>query len=222
MKTILGGLIIVAMVVSCLIIPDTKIPDAESPDNCLVIGAFNIHFPDGYKEEMVVIGSSTKYQRGVVLHFRNVSRNEDFTVEVNRNGYYYFLGEGGAEYLLKSFEYTRKADWNISVFGELNLQVATAPASLVYLGHGSFVFSNPRKGRREQKLEIEWNRSALMHYLRSDLRGRSSQWLKCNVVENRIELWDEYTGEVIGSCADFQPPLYIDYPGSCFPNYYPW
>jgi len=222
MKTILGGLVCIALVVSCLIIPDTKIPDAESPDDCLVIGAFNVRFPDGYKQAMVVIGSSTKYQKGVVLHFRNVSRNEDFTVEVNRNGYYYFLGEGGAEYLLKSFEYTRKAGCNVSVFGELDLQVSTAPAALVYLGHGSFVFSNPRKGSTVQTLEIGWSRSALRHYLRSDLRGRGSQWLTCTVVENRIELPDEYTGEVVGFYEDFQPPLYIDYPGSCFPNYYPW
>jgi hypothetical protein len=135
---------------------------------------------------------------GVKLHFRNISQNHDFIVVTDEEGHYKFLSNGSDEYLLSGFSFSRKiADWRYDAEGELNIKVENAPASIVYLGHSSFIFSKPRSGRRgfQLSLEVDWDSPSLLEYIEYKCSQNSCVWLDYKIIESRFEVADEYTGD---------------------------
>jgi hypothetical protein len=193
-KTPVLGFLLTAVLMSCASAP---FPEPERISDSLVIGAFSADFPDGYKADTVRFAVSTSFTEGVRLYFHNISQHNDFYAEVDGNGYYHFLSNGTDEFLLTSFSYTKKIATMITLIsGEINIHIENVPGSLLYLGHTSFIFSNPQEGRKVQKLETYWNRIALLRYIHTSSNRKLCWWMACRVVENRFEVLDEYSGEV--------------------------
>jgi hypothetical protein len=173
---------------------------------CLIVGRFHVWFPNGYTDSMIRIVPYTTYDRGVKLYFYNITQNTDLIVDVQSDGYYSFLCNGTDKYLFKSFRYTKNLGSTYTcISGEINIEINSVPFATVYLGHSMFIFSNHKKDLNAQKLKTDWNRIAAFQYVRNNfISNDSPTWLKYNLVENRFDVEENYTGEV--TFFVFPPP----------------
>lgn len=195
-KTAFYGYIIVALLLSCATSPP-PLPEPEKFSDSLLIGAFSVEFPDGYRAGAVSFAAATTFVEGVSLYFRNVTRDEDFVVEVDSSGYYHFLSNGTDEFLLRGFSYLGETARRITLIsGEINIHIDNMPGSLIYLGHNAFIFSKTEEGRRAQNLETDWNTTEVSRHIHTRNDQKLCWWMACRVVENRFEVLDEYLGKV--------------------------
>jgi hypothetical protein len=229
MKGIIVGIILTTMLLSCTTTqPSSRstetLPRPKNSVSSLVIGAFFIEFPEGYTVGPVTLAAHTLYSYGVRLYFRNVTQNYDFSVEVQSSGYFYFVSNGTDDYHLKGFGYKKQIDKTIiSIMGEINTDISNNPASVIYLGHSLFKFSNPGTGRQVQTLEADWNRIPMLKHFYSICKEGNCAWMGFRVIECRFEVMDEYKGAVMHYPALYPSSQHLKDPGELHidPEYKP-
>ena len=188
----LGALVLTAGMI-VLLLSCAGLPKPTEDTDTLVIGTFVVDFPEGFFDL-----DPRRIINSVKLDFLNVTTKERFTVRTYKE-YFYFPARGLEEFVLESFEYSTreesKSDRKITEYSfgpmELNFKIRTKPKSVVYLGHLTFVYSNPtikKHGRYqyydyEKDLDVQWDRAAVVEYLKGSKEGEA--WLAYEVVESR-------------------------------------
>jgi len=220
MRTACLGFILSTILIACVASPST-LPEPEKHSDSLLIGAFKIKFPEGYRIDTFRLAEGTSFSEEVRLYFRNITRDEYICVEVGESGFYNLLSNGRDDFLLTGFAYTRKRSIGgrstygklvTAIWGEINIPIHNIPGSVVYLGHISFVFFNPQKGRKVQKLEADYDGRAVWRYIHNSEEQKLCWWMACRMVENSFEIADTYNGEVrvfISARSDYGR-LYIE------------
>jgi hypothetical protein len=180
-----GVCALVAVVLSC-----TGFPEAEGEGDTLVIGSLILDFPDGLYDN-----TAQKVDMNVRVSFRNVTRNQKFHVYTKR-GYFYFPTNGTDDYILEGFRILKtEVDGTVHLFSDqpVGLKIANAPNRVIYLGHITASYSDPRLTRRigpggrilyyryQTSVTVEWDQGLLQRYI--TVRQPDGLWLDLEIIE---------------------------------------
>lgn len=179
-----GAVALIVVLLSC-----AGFPEPESPGNSLVIGSLILDFPDGFFNE-----PPQGFDSNVKLSFLNKTKGTIFDLYTAQGGYFYFQTNGTDEYVFHDFGLVNMTigDHRYSFSGiQVNMPVAAAADSLVYVGHMVFTYTLPEetggRGTRttywnyKPAASCDWDKNALIDYIRQ--KQPESQWLNKNIIE---------------------------------------
>ena len=183
-KLLLGFLVVLLLCLTAC----AGLPKPEEGGSSLVIGSLVLDYPDGFFDL-----SPCCFTRGVKITIQNATTGKHFSLTTN-NSYFYFLSNGTDEYVLESYEYTKRTDkGEYNVGRNVDQKFSPVPNSLVYLGHITITYAAPDKVDKDKlgrKTTTYWdyNVSADVDYDSEALRGYieetdpGSAWLSYELV----------------------------------------
>jgi hypothetical protein len=183
-KLLLGFLVVLLLCLGAC----AGLPPPEEGESSLVIGSLVLDFPDGFYALKPCC-----FTRGVKLKILNATSGKRFSLTTN-DGYFYFLSNGTDEYVLESYEYTKRTDKGESMVGSnVGQKFTPVPNSLVYVGHITITYAAPEKVDKDKlgrKTTTYWNykisagvdydSDTLMEYIEETDPG--SAWLSYELV----------------------------------------
>jgi hypothetical protein len=163
-------------------------PPPEEGGSSLVIGSLVLDYPDGFFDLKPCC-----FTRGVKLVILNATTDKRFSLTTD-DGYFYFLSNGTDNYVLESYEYTKRTDTGeYNVGRNVGQKFSPVPNSLVYLGHITITYAAPDKvdkdklGRKTTtywdynvSAGMDYDSDALLEYIR-EIEPDSS-WLSYELV----------------------------------------
>jgi hypothetical protein len=116
-----------------------SLPLPRSGEDTLVVGYFNLDFPEGY-----LGGRARDINSEVLLHFRNDTRGTCFA-RFTHNGYFTFRAPGQEDYRLVSYEYSTNGPYYQSYLNDaVDIAFRTEPDEVLDLGRITIRYTDPR------------------------------------------------------------------------------
>ena len=144
MKRWMAYVLVATLLVSC-----TTFPSPQGNEGSLVVGNMLIDFPEGFFAE-----SARTLGHGIQMNFADLDKGTSFYVYSGDDGYYYFAGEPGHKYELRSWQVDLNEGSRIYRIGpvETGWVFTAVPGKVMYLQHILVTFRTPKK-----KGDTQWN-----------------------------------------------------------------
>ena len=158
----LAGLVLL----SCASIPK---PEAES--DTLVLGTFEVDYPDGFFDQ-----APRTLVSNIRLDFVNMTTGKEFWATTDFCGHFSFLSAGGQSYALKRSAYDlREGNETFSGSSSVSYQFSAPTHSVLYVGHLSL---REEKPTRKETVSGETTWSFTDYFDRSDRSDEMKAYLQ--------------------------------------------
>ncbi len=180
MKRFISFIFVFILLSSCAVLP------VKDDKKLLVIGKFELKFPDGYYN----IKRPKTIKSGIILKVKNINTGEEFSIVSDKEGYYKILANAGEEYLFIKYVHENRINRTIYHSGQLlNVRFKVIDGKINYLGDVSIIYSKgslaedfDERKSYQYKLDFLLNDETqkLVEYLKDKKNGKI--WLQDGIV----------------------------------------
>ncbi len=148
MKRWTGCLFAVILLASC-----TSFPKPDNDQSCLIVGNIIAEFPDGFFTD-----APRRIAHSVQVAINDLDENKPLRAVTSINGYFYFIGKPGHQYLLEGWEVNLDEGSRSFHLGpnKLGLTFSALPEKVTYLKNILYTYRRPKRGD-ERGYTTSWN-----------------------------------------------------------------